>query len=90
MLFTGKDAPHRKDTPRMPDENTPLSEPRYPDVIVALSGTNGNGMSIMLKVAGAMRRRGISDAQVELFQRKCMESDYNALLRTCMAWVTVR
>lgn len=62
--------------------------PKFPEVEVQLTGQDGNGAFIIGTVSKALRRAGHGD-QVSAFTAEAMDGDYNALLRTCMAWVTV-
>lgn len=66
-----------------------MSEIRYPEVEVQLSGEDGNAFAIMGRVARALRRAGVPAEEIAEFQRECTAGDYNRLLQTCMAWVTV-
>ena len=74
-------------------------EPRYPDCVVELSGTDSNAFAVMGKVTRELRRhlvprsdlssREILDI-IDDFRREATAGDYDHLLRTCMAWVTVQ
>lgn len=63
--------------------------PKYPNVIVPLSGEDSNGFVIIGRVSGALRRNGVSRESIAEFQKEAMAEDYNGLLQTCMAWVSV-
>ncbi len=62
---------------------------KYPEITVKLSGTDGNGMAILSKVAMALRRNEIDREEINAFMTEAMDGDYDHLLRTCMAWVDV-
>lgn len=64
-------------------------EPKYPKVAVKLVGEDGNAVSIMARVAQAMRRAGIPKKEIDAFMAEAMSGDYNNVLQTCMKWVTV-
>lgn len=64
-------------------------EVRYPDVHVSLTGGDGNAYAIIVRAKRAMRREGIHPAMIEAFRDEAMSGDYDHLIRTCMAWVTV-
>jgi hypothetical protein len=64
-------------------------EPNYPDINVQLSGSDGNSFMIMGKVSGALRRAGVAKDAIDQFCNECMSGDYDHLIRTCMAWVSV-
>lgn len=63
--------------------------PRFPDVTVELSGTDGNAFSIIGTTARELRRGGASPAQVDAFRDEAMSGDYDNLLQTAMRWVNV-
>ncbi len=62
---------------------------KYPDVEVQLSGEGGNAFSVMGAVRKALKRAGVSQIEVEAFNKEAMSGDYDHLLQTCMKWVTV-
>lgn len=66
-----------------------MSEPRYPDVQVPLTGTDGNVFSIMGAVARELRRAGVSAEEIEQYREESMSGDYDNLLATAMRWVDV-
>jgi hypothetical protein len=43
----------------------------------------------MGKVAGALRRAGVSQEERDQFYAEATSGDYNHLLQVCMEWVTV-
>lgn len=65
------------------------SEPKYPDVIVKLTGTDGNAFSLIGKVQGALRKAGASSGERAAFVEEATSGDYNHVIQTCMAWVAV-
>jgi hypothetical protein len=66
-----------------------MSEPKYPNVKVQLTGENGNGFLIVSRVRSALRRASVSGDECEAFFKEALEGDYDHLLRTCMKWVDV-
>lgn len=64
-------------------------EIRHPEVTVELVGTDGNAFAIIGKVRQALRRAGVSSAEVKQFMTEAMQSDYDNLLLTVMRWVEV-
>ena len=58
--------------------------PRFPDITVQLSGTDGNAYSII----GRVRRALPADVRAE-FVDEATAGDYDHVLQTCMAWVDV-
>jgi hypothetical protein len=63
--------------------------PKYPDVTVELTGSDGNAFAIMGKVSKALRRAGIPQDELAAFTAECTSGDYDHLLQTCFAWVDV-
>ena len=62
---------------------------KYPEIEVQLSERDGNAFAIMGAVSKALRRARVPQEEIAAFRSECMSSDYDALLRTCMRWVTV-
>lgn len=66
-----------------------MPEPKYPDVIVQLTGEDGNAFFIMGRVLKAMKRAGISDEECRAYTEHAMSGDYDNLLRVTQETVTV-
>lgn len=66
-----------------------MIQPKYPEIEVQLSGEDGNVFAIMGRVRKAMRRAGVSDAEIAEFTTELTSGDYDHALQTCMAWVEV-
>jgi len=62
---------------------------RHPDVVVQLTGEDGNAFAILGTVRRALHQAGHADDAAEFFA-EATSGDYDHLLRTCMRWVTVR
>ena len=58
------------------------------DIKVALIGEDGNALSIIGRVAKALRRAG-KNTMAEDFQREAMSGDYDHLLQTVQEYVEV-
>lgn len=65
-------------------------EPKYPNVTVQLTGTDGNAFAIMGKVREALKKAGVSSEERALFFNEATSGDYDHLLQTCMKWVDVQ
>lgn len=63
---------------------------KYPQVKVQLTGGDGNGFIIVAKVRRAMKAALIAPAEIDAFTNEATSGDYDHLLQTCMAWVTVK
>jgi len=64
-----------------------LSEPKYPDVKVQLTGEDGNAFFILGRVKKAMRRAGLSKEEQDAYMAEATDGDYDHLLATTMRWV---
>lgn len=64
-------------------------EPRYSNIEVALSGNDGNAFSIIGRVRSALKRNGVSAAEVDEFSNEAMSGNYDNVLGTAMRWVSV-
>ncbi len=67
-----------------------MSNPKYQDIKVRLSGKDGNAFAILSKVTEAMRKKGIFESEREAFYAEATSGDYDHLLQTCMKWVSVQ
>ena len=63
--------------------------PKYPNVKVKLTGTDGNAFAIIGKCKEALRRAKVSPEEQQAFIKEATSGDYNNLLCTCMKWVDV-
>lgn len=63
--------------------------PKYPEITVNLTGVDGNAFSIIGKCRTQAKRKGISNEELEKFQKECMSGDYDNLLQTCMKWFNI-
>ena len=59
------------------------------DVVVQLSGEDGNAFFIIGRVSKALRRAGHEDL-VEAFREEAMSGDYDHVIQTAMAYVDVK
>jgi len=66
-----------------------MSEPKYPDVSVNLSGEEANGFFIVARVRRALKRHGVPQEDVDKFQNEATSGNYDHLLKTCMEYVDV-
>jgi len=62
---------------------------KYPNIVVQLTGKDGNAFAIMGAVTQALRKAKVDPVEIKTFQEECRSGDYNHLLVTCMNWVTV-
>lgn len=62
---------------------------KYPDVKVKLVGQNGNAFFIISRVSNALMNAGVPKAEVDQYREEAMSGDYDNVLATTMAWVSV-
>lgn len=66
------------------------TEIRFPDVIVQLTGQDGNVFFLAGQVSRSLRNAGATKADVDEFVHEVMTAEnYDAALRVMMRWVTV-
>lgn len=63
--------------------------PRFPQVVVKLSGEDGNPFGIIGRVRRAMRKAGATPEEIEAFTNDAQAGDYQHVLQTAMDWVEV-
>ena len=66
-----------------------MDSPRYPNIVVQLTGEDGNAFAVLGRVQSAMRKAGLDINLVSQFLREAMKGDYDHLLNTVQEWVTV-
>lgn len=66
-----------------------MDQPKYPEIEVQLTGTDGNAMAIIGTVRSVLRAGGVPADQIKAFSDEAMSGDYDNVLRTAMSWVTV-
>jgi len=62
--------------------------PKY-NVVVQLSGNDGNAFAVMGAVKSALRKVGASPEEIKQYMDESMSGDYDNLLRTACKWVEV-
>ena len=63
---------------------------RLPNLEVHLTGTDGNALALIGKVAGEMKQAGVREELVTQFQADCFDAEsYENLLQIIMDWVIV-
>lgn len=62
---------------------------KYPGVEVQLIGESANAGAIIGRVRHALKDAGVSPDEQTEFMREAMGGDYNHVLQTVMAWVSV-
>lgn len=65
-----------------------MSEVRYPNIEVELSGQDGNAFFIIGRVQQALRRNRVPDDEITEFREEATSGDYDNVLQTVMRWVS--
>ena len=63
---------------------------KYPQIEVQLTGNDGNAWAIMGSVSRALRKAGVSAEEIEKYTDESTSGDYSDLLCTAMNWVNVK
>jgi hypothetical protein len=63
--------------------------PKYPDITVPLTNSDGNAFAVLGRVSRALRQADVSPAERAAFTQEATAGDYDALLQTVMRWVEV-
>ena len=64
--------------------------PKYPNVTVQLTGTDGNAFAIMGRVQAALRKAGATKEELAQYSMDSMSGDYDNLLRAQAKWVNIQ
>ncbi len=64
-------------------------KPKYPNINVSLSVTDGNAFAVLGIVAKALRGGGVEPDQVKAFTAEATSGDYDNVLATAFRWVDV-
>jgi hypothetical protein len=61
--------------------------PFHPEVVVQMTGEDGNAFAILARVRAAMKAAWLPDDLWSDFYFEATHGDYDHLLQTCMEWV---
>jgi hypothetical protein len=64
--------------------------PRYPDIVVQLSGEDGNAFAILGRCQRAAKQATLDPILITQFREEAMHGDYCHLLATCQTWFRVQ
>ncbi len=64
--------------------------PKHPEIIVTLTGQDGNAFAVLGRCREAARDAGISEDEIAVFMAEAMAKDYNHLLQTAIRWFEIR
>lgn len=63
--------------------------PKHPDILVTLTGHDGNAFVVLGRCSQAAREAGLSEGEIAAFMAEATAGDYNHLLQTTMRWFEV-
>jgi|TARA_R110000765_G_scaffold411483_1_gene510622 hypothetical protein len=66
-----------------------MMEPKFPHVEVELAGQDGNAFAVLGAASKAMRQADVDKADIDEMMAEARSGDYDHLLQTVMATVTV-
>lgn len=64
--------------------------PKYPEIIVTLTGHDGNAFTVLGRCRQAAEEAGLDEDEIATFTNEAMKGDYDHLLRTAMSWFDIR
>ena len=77
------------DSKNIAENVTKNSEPKYPEIVVQLTGKDGNAFFILGTVRKALKKAGVNSNEIDEWLKESTSGDYDNLLVTQMRWVTV-
>lgn len=66
-----------------------MNDPRYQNIEVQLTETDGNVFAVLGAVRKALRRADVPKDEIDEFFAEATSGDYDHALQTCMRWVEV-
>ena len=64
--------------------------PKHPQIIVELTGCDGNAFAILGRCRQAAQQANMPDEAIATFMAEAMAGDYDHLLQTAMLWFDIR
>jgi hypothetical protein len=85
LLERGTHQSARRSEANMPEDPT---QPRYPDTCVQLSGEDGNAFAILGRTAGALRRAGLAQEEIDDYFAEATSGDHTTCCKPpCAGWI---
>lgn len=66
-----------------------MTEPKYPDVEVELSGEDGNAAGMIARTSKALRRAGADASELAEFRAEATSGNYDNVIATIKKWVEI-
>lgn len=64
-------------------------EPKYPHIIVKLTGNDSNAFMVLGLCQRAARAADLPKEEIDAFREEATAGDYNQLLQTAMRWFNI-
>ena len=64
--------------------------PKYPEIIVTLTGHDGNAFTVLGRCRQVAQDAGLDENEIATFTNEAMKGDYDHLLRMAMSWFDIR
>lgn len=66
-----------------------MSEVKYPNIKVRLTGRDGNAFAIMGAVSLALRKANVTKEEIAEYRKESTSGDYDNLLLVAHRWVVI-
>jgi len=66
-----------------------VNAPKYPEVEIQLLGQDGNAFMMIGRTMAALRRHGVPSDEIKAFSEEAMSGDYDHVIQTILAMVSV-
>ena len=64
-----------------------MTAPRFPNVKIKLVGQPTGKLRIVIRTTAALRKAGIAEREIDLYQKEALAGDFDNCLAVTLAWV---
>ena len=64
-----------------------MTAPRFPNVKIKLGGQPTGKLPIVIRTTAALRKAGIAEREIDLYQKEALAGDFDNCLAVTLAWV---
>jgi hypothetical protein len=64
-----------------------MTAPRFPSVKIKLAGQPTGKLPIVIRTTAALRKAGIAEREIDLYQKEALAGDFDNCLAVTLAWV---
>ena len=64
-----------------------MTAPRFPNVKIKLVGQPTGKLPIVIRTTVALRKAGVAERQIDLYQREALAGDFDNCLAVTLGWV---